>query len=386
MADLWMPGATRVPGNNGLRAGAGGGKGLRFFTHHTFEAPYTYSPDGIAAMRYLHSRASTSHFVFHPVTGAIVQGLPANEAARTLAATTTPGYDVNRYGDVHMQVEVIAYARRPWTLDLTPAGRDALARLLDFLHSWGIPDQWAYPGMTSPPATYAQANAPGNRKLPTRSGHTMHSKWPVPPGVDGHWDPGAIAAPWTLAGTTRPSPAPPPRAPQWPDGWIADRQRELAALGYYTGEVDDSHGPATTDATRAYQADRGLTVDGDPGADTARALGDDMATISDVLAAIEQRPTLGQIMGYRNPGYPGRDVHGLLRDGATAATNAAVLARIEAALAESNGHEVDVAALADALAPVITEAVAAEASADVAERVVARIGALLTTTPTEEQS
>ena len=189
-ADLWMPGATRVPGNNGLLAGAGGGRGLRFHTWHSFEAPYSFSPDCVAAARYLNSQGSTATFCFHPVTGAITQLLPANVAARTLRAQAGYPNDVNRYGTIHMQTEVIAYARRPFTLDLTEAGRRGLEKLVNFLRSWGVPDQWAW--------AYGPPAYPGGsvqRVLPVRSGHAFHAGWPV----NDHGDPGAIATPWTYA-------------------------------------------------------------------------------------------------------------------------------------------------------------------------------------------
>ena len=195
MPDLWLPGALRVPGNNGLIAGAGGGKGKRFHTWHSFEAPYTFSPDCLAAARYLNTQSSTATFCFHPTTGAIAQLLPANQAARTLRVNDgTKFADVNRYGDVHMQTEVIAFAKRPFTLDLTEDGRRGLEKLVNFLRSWGIPDQWAWAGQAPP----AYPGGSVRRRWPDQSGHAYHSGWPV----NDHGDPGAIAAPWTVLGGT----------------------------------------------------------------------------------------------------------------------------------------------------------------------------------------
>lgn len=56
----------------------------------------------------------------------------------------------------------------------------------------------------------------------------------------------------------------------WPKGWIADRQRFLNTIGITDDDgrpldVDDSLGPKTESAVRAYQAFVGITVDGKPG-------------------------------------------------------------------------------------------------------------------------
>ena len=42
-------------------------------------------------------------------------------------------------------------------------------------------------------------------------------------------------------------------------------QRKLKKLGYYTGKIDNSFGPATDKATRAFQKSNGLAVDGQAG-------------------------------------------------------------------------------------------------------------------------
>lgn len=190
MPDLWMPGVTRA--DTGRRLTMRGGPSL--FTWHTFEAPYSYSPDLRAATRYLRSQRSDPHFVFHPITGALVQMLPATTGGRTLRA---PGVNTNTHGRVHLQVEVIAYASRPWTQDLTPAGRETLGQLLDYLRTWGIPDQWSH-GVGPP-------RYPGGRvtrRQPTQSGHFHHAGWV---GND-HGDPGAITDPWTLTPPTSTTP------------------------------------------------------------------------------------------------------------------------------------------------------------------------------------
>ena len=55
---------------------------------------------------------------------------------------------------------------------------------------------------------------------------------------------------------------------------MTDKQKQnlLAYLGYYVGEIDGIFGQLSTTATKAFQADYGLTVDGIAGPDTEKAL------------------------------------------------------------------------------------------------------------------
>ena len=53
---------------------------------------------------------------------------------------------------------------------------------------------------------------------------------------------------------------------------VKQRQNLLAYLGYYVGNIDGSWGTLSTTATKAFQADYGLTADGICGADTEKAL------------------------------------------------------------------------------------------------------------------
>lgn len=94
-----------------------------------------------------------------------------------------------------------------------------------------------------------------------------------------------------------------------------------------------------------------------------------MSKIDDLLAEIKKRPTLAQIMGYRNPGknYTQRDVHGLLRD---AETTKQGVAQLQATLAKMNGQQVDVNELARLLQPAIEDAIRDAVSDGSAEAVV----------------
>lgn len=199
MPELWMPGAVRVPSSRKITLNR---NAFRICTWHTFECPYSWGI--VQAAQYLINQASEATFVLHPRTGEVAQLQPVNVGARTLRAGACV---TNAFGTIHVQIEVIGYARQPFTSDLTAAGRAGLRDLLEFLHSHGIPYQWAtgvrppvYPG-------------PGVRRIyPTRSGHYFHAGWPC----NDHGDPGAIADLWTAAGigdAPRPAPLPPPAKP-----------------------------------------------------------------------------------------------------------------------------------------------------------------------------
>lgn len=194
-APLWMPGALRVPSSRRITMTRT--PDHSYLTWHTFECPYSWSIR--QAAEYL-VRQATEAFVFHPITGEWAQTQPMTTGARTLRAV---GGQTNARGVIHQQVEVVGYARQPWTADLTPAGKAGLARGLAFFREWGIPDQWAVPGFSSP----AYPGPGVTRRYPTRSGHYTHSGWPA---GNTHGDPGAIIAPWIAAGgAPAPAPAPP---------------------------------------------------------------------------------------------------------------------------------------------------------------------------------
>jgi hypothetical protein len=53
---------------------------------------------------------------------------------------------------------------------------------------------------------------------------------------------------------------------------IKQKQALLCYLGYYTGGIDGSWGAGSIAATKAFQTDAGLTVDGVAGSDTEKAL------------------------------------------------------------------------------------------------------------------
>ena len=58
---------------------------------------------------------------------------------------------------------------------------------------------------------------------------------------------------------------------------VVEIQTALAEYGYYTGPIDGAYGPATTEAVKKLQTDLGVTVDGRFGPDTAKAFNEAVA-------------------------------------------------------------------------------------------------------------
>jgi hypothetical protein len=192
----WLDGAARVAGSGGMMLG-----GPPRWVWHTYEAGYSLT--ALNGAKGLVSAGNDVHFTFHPLTGDIVQMLPASQSGKGLV-NTAGGVQTNRMGTVCIQVEVIARAARPWTGDLTAAGRAGLARLIGFARAHGIPDVWP----AGPPPVYPPGS--GNRSASiwtTRAGHYGHSQVPE----NDHGDPGALDvralfAPITPPPTPRPIP------------------------------------------------------------------------------------------------------------------------------------------------------------------------------------
>lgn len=175
----WLDGAERMPSSHDGGSMLGGPPR---WVWHTYEAGYGLTAHNGA--RGLVAAGNEVHFVFHPQSGDIVQLLPAGVAARGLR-NATGGVQTNRMGAVCLQVEVVARAARPWTGDLTDAGRAGLARLVGFARAHGIPDVWP----AGSPPRYPPGD--GNRSASiwaTRGGHYGHSQVPE----NDHGDPGAI--------------------------------------------------------------------------------------------------------------------------------------------------------------------------------------------------
>ena len=234
MPDLWMPGVTRLPPHGPRKGLTMDGTGERYFTWHTFEADPLHL-SALAGAQALNAAGTTPTFCLHPLTGDLVQMLPADVGCYTLA-NAPGGRETNRAGTIHMQVEVIGEAAHPFTDTMTAAGWATLARLMDFLTSWGIPRTWP----AGQPA--ATAAGPHNRIGPGPSGLYGHSQWGE---GNTHWDPGGIDIRRISAATTAAD----------PDPRVTARQRELVKAGLLDpANVDGIDGPQTQAAWRRYMA------------------------------------------------------------------------------------------------------------------------------------
>jgi LysM repeat protein len=189
----WLPGAIVVSTSNDGGSMLGGGA---FCTWHSFEA----DPRKLSAKRgaeVLVAAGNGGTFCVNPLSGDIAQMVPASRASRMLC-NLSGGVQTNRMGDVHIQIEVIAYANNPFTNYWSPEGKAAIQKIAAFARAHGVPDVWpagqppAYPG-------------PGvQRTAPTSgSGHYAHSQWKE----NDHGDPGLIDYKAILGSTPTPPPA-----------------------------------------------------------------------------------------------------------------------------------------------------------------------------------
>ena len=205
-----------------------------YFTEHTFEGfrvAYRMTAEEGAAR--LIRAGTTPHFCGSIITGGLVQMLPANVSAYTLE-NAPGGVETNRAGRIHMQIEMLAEAREPWTEYATPEGWAMVARLMDFLESWGIPRVWP----AGRPA--ATSGGPHNRIGPGPSGHYGHSQWRDQPSR--HWDPGAVDTVRILGATAVSA-----------DPDVLARQKKLVEVGLLKpSDVDGIDGPITQKAWAIY--------------------------------------------------------------------------------------------------------------------------------------
>lgn len=227
---LWLPKSKVILGDHDGGSMLGGPPR---FVHHTYEA----NPERLSATKGaqgLRAVGNEVHLVFNPISGEVVQMLPANRAARGLR-NRTGGVQTNRCGSVCIQIEVIAYANRPWTSYITAAGKATWARIMAWVRSLGIPDRWP----AGPPPRYdsvRRCNVPENarstRVWTREAGHYGHSQVPE----NDHGDPGALDSRVIFAKIE--APVTPVKPPVLPTTKEASR-----VLGYLRFAVD----PATYD-------------------------------------------------------------------------------------------------------------------------------------------
>ena len=173
----WIPGATVVPCN--LDGGSMLG-GEAYCTMHTYESK-GYGLSAVEAARRLVAAGNGCTGTFNPITGEIAQMIPASRASRTLR-NLSGGVQTNRAGRFHSQFEVVGDANRPWTQDLTPAGKAGLARIIAWNTEHGVPLVWP----AGPPPAFFGGTP--NKLGPGPSGYYAHSQWKE----NNHGDPGAL--------------------------------------------------------------------------------------------------------------------------------------------------------------------------------------------------
>ena len=164
MTNLYLPGAKVIPGRDG---GTMLGGPAKVVWHTTENDPAKTSASAIA--HYLVSSGNTVHLVWNPLTGEIVQMIPANLAGRGLE-NRAGGVETNRAGSVVIQIEVVGRAAVPFT----NRPMVNLPKIQAWLASLGIPPVWS--GTTNrSTANWAKAGHFGHMDVPENS-HTDPGK------------------------------------------------------------------------------------------------------------------------------------------------------------------------------------------------------------------
>jgi nucleoid-associated protein YgaU len=166
MADLFLPGAKHRLAR--MDGGAVSGHLPRVVWHSTENDPANTFAATIAA--FLDRLNFSVHLVWNPVSGAVVQAIPANRYGRGLQEF---GFATNTEGNPCIQIEVVGFAAHPFT-NGPCRGLDGI---MDWLRSFGVPDVF--------PSGVA---GPRDRQSWQRAGHFTHA---VTPDND-HTDPGMI--------------------------------------------------------------------------------------------------------------------------------------------------------------------------------------------------
>lgn len=163
--NLYLPGAKVIKGaDSGPMLG-----GARKVVWHTTENdPATTTATNIAA--YLQRSGNTVHLVWNPISGEIVQMIPANLGGKGLE-NRAGGVQTNRGGTYVIQVEVVGRASRPFT----SGPMVGLSRIQAWLASLGVPAVWSG---TPDRSTVNWA----------KGGHFGHADVPE----NSHWDPGKV--------------------------------------------------------------------------------------------------------------------------------------------------------------------------------------------------
>lgn len=178
MGTNWLGGAKVVKAVTDGGSMKGGNPRV---TWHTTEN-YPRRTSATAIANFLNRSRNCVHIVWNPLTGEIVQMIPANRAGRGLR-NRAYGVETNRAGSVNIQIEVVGQAVNPFT--------SSECKNLDVIVTWlrthGIKDVFPAGQPMAYPRSYGE-----NRQRSTsawlQNGHFGHSQVPE----NSHGDPGQI--------------------------------------------------------------------------------------------------------------------------------------------------------------------------------------------------
>jgi hypothetical protein len=172
VSDAWLPGAVRLPSRHDGGPPRGGAP--RAVWHTSENDPLAISARSVAQR--LEQGGRNAHVVWNPVTGEIMQMVPATQAARLL-----PG-DVGREGRRCLQIVVVGFAREPFT----DGPMKGIAAIVDWLGGWQVARRWPAGRPLPPPEAY---DGDRDRRSWARGGHfgasqVPHGNSPAPGAVD----------------------------------------------------------------------------------------------------------------------------------------------------------------------------------------------------------
>lgn len=191
MAELWMPGATRL--DIGDHAPTDGGP-AKAIAHITWDRTASAAkPQDLVSYTALRSYFAGSgagvapHILWDPFTGSFTQFVPANSRSKSLV-DTAGGTRTNRAGSVVLQIEALFFpfcrvgkTVYPRLVD-TPC--EGWAELQTWVHSWGVPNAWPmgkpvdFTSYRSESVWEAHAGWYGHSQVPENS-HQDPGSWPA---------------------------------------------------------------------------------------------------------------------------------------------------------------------------------------------------------------
>lgn len=290
MADLWMPGATKL--DIGDHAPTDGGP-AKAIAHITWDKNATAAkPADLVSYTNLRSYFAGSgvgvapHILWDPFTGSFTQFAPANSRSKSLV-DAAGGTRTNRAGSVVIQIEALFFPYCRVGTNVYPRLVDTpckgWADLQAWVHSWGVPNTWPM----GHPADFASHRS--ESVWETEAGWYGHSQVPE----NTHQDPGSWPA-FVDVTPSKPSTKPTvslahvvaaarkdPAAAQGHTTHKAEVllvEKALHAEGLLDSEyVDGSYGTKTITAYASLQRRYGYTgsdADGIPGKTSLTRLGD----------------------------------------------------------------------------------------------------------------